>query len=243
MDLVVYADFASPLCWLANCRADALRAAGIGVDWRAVERAPRPEVTGERPDAAFEAEYAEAVELRQPGEPPAPTMPAFVPNTSAAIAGYAEAYGAGVADDVRRLLFRDYWYEGVDIGNPEALRTRLAGPMLRGHSGSDPIRLSGYAVSLGRGPVTTGAWRRMRAWQEEWAGFGAGALPVLVENGLPVFGAEAVQQLGKAISRAGAEPSPNFAEPERYPAPPVRAPAWWARDSGGRWLYAGWQYR
>jgi hypothetical protein len=90
-----------------------------------------------------------------------------VANTQAAVSAYAEAYGAGVADDVRRLLFALYWEDGVDIGNPNALRTPLAAPILRGSSLSDRLRRFGYAVSVARGPITTSAWRRIRAWRSE----------------------------------------------------------------------------
>jgi hypothetical protein len=95
-----------------------------------------------------------------------------VANTQAAISAYAEAYGAGVADDVRLLLFALYWEDGVDIGNPNALRTPLAAPILRGSSLSDPLRRFGHAVSVARGPITTSAWRRIRAWRSEWQQLG-----------------------------------------------------------------------
>jgi len=37
MGLIVYSDFSCPECYLASRRVDALRAAGVEVDWRAVE--------------------------------------------------------------------------------------------------------------------------------------------------------------------------------------------------------------
>jgi hypothetical protein len=46
VDLVVYADFTNPQSRLASRRVDALRAAGVAVDWRAVESQPRVPVTG-----------------------------------------------------------------------------------------------------------------------------------------------------------------------------------------------------
>ncbi len=240
--VIVYADFSSPLGYLTSRRADALRAAGFDVDWRAVESAPRMPMTGRRLDAecrdVLDAEVAETRDLLLPGEQLAWTSPNFVPNTQAAVVGYAEAYGAGVADDVRRLLFRAYWEQGVDIGDPEQLRTPLAGPFLRGHSPADPLRLSGYAVSPGRGPITTGAWRRIRAWQGEWAELRKGVLPVLVENGLPVFGADVPRRLAKMIIRLGAPVTPELPEPTRYPARRVRPSAPWAARAGGRWLYS-----
>lgn len=72
------------------------------------------------------------------------------------MSGYAEAYGAGVAEDVRRLLFRTYWIEDADIGDPRVLRTPLAGPILRG---TQPLiryanRVMPSARSAGRSPPT-----------------------------------------------------------------------------------------
>ncbi|MBE1496273.1 hypothetical protein H4696_003373 [Amycolatopsis lexingtonensis] len=241
MNLIVYADFSSPLCYLTSGRVDALRGAGIDVDWRAVEDAPWLPVTGRRLDSdsrlTLEAELAETLDMLQPDEQLDWTMPDFVPKTEAAVVGYAEAYGAGVADDVRRLLFRAYWCRKADIGDPETLRNPLAGPILRGHSTSDPLRLYGYAVSTGRGPITTSAWRRIQAWQDEWSTIGAGALPVLVENGLPMSGPAVPRHLTKMISQLSIPFSPELPEPERYPLPRVRPPKWWAAQTGGRWLY------
>jgi len=241
VNLIVYADFSSPLCYLVSSRVDALRAAGIDVDWRAVERAPRLPVTGRRLDgagrAALEAELAETLEMLLPEEQLTWTMPDLIPKTEAAVAGYAEAYGAGVADDVRRLLFRAYWCRKVDIGHPEQLRKPLVGPILRGHSTSDPLRLNGYAVSVNRGPVTTSAWRRIQAWQDEWSGLGAQAMPVLVENGLPIFGLDVPRHLAKMITQLGVPLNPELPEPERYPLPRVHPPTWWATQTGGKWLY------
>lgn len=243
MELIVYADFSSPLCYLASSRVDALRAAGIDVDWRAVERTPSLRATSRRLDSAsrpaLDAELAEALHMLLPDEQLTWTMPDFVPNTEAAVAGYAEAYGAGVADDVRRLLFRAYWCRNVDIGDPEKLRKPLVGPILRGHSTSDPLRLHGYAVSINRGPITTSAWRRIRAWRDEWSTLGADAMPVLVENGLPMSGPDVPRHLAKMISQLDAPLDPEFPEPERYPLPRVRPPAWWATQAGGKWLCPG----
>ena len=92
----------------------------------------------------------------------------FVPNTQAAVAGYAEAYEAGVGDEVRRLLFRAYWADGADISDPEVLRRLLTAPLRRGASTAQPVARSGYAVTLAHGPVTSAAHRRIRAWDQGW---------------------------------------------------------------------------
>ncbi|HEX5497441.1 MAG TPA: DsbA family protein [Mycobacteriales bacterium] len=243
MSLIIYADFGSPLCYLASRRVDALCSAGIDVDWRAVqvEHAPRLPATGRRLDEVgrhtLDTELTEIRELLLPDEQVTWRVPGFVPNTEAAVAAYTEAYCAGVADDVRRLLFRAYWCGGVDIGDPEQLRRPLVGPILRGHSPSDPLRLSGYAVSLGRGPITTSAWRQIRSWQSEWDALGRIPMPVLVENGLPVSGSEVPRRLAKMITQRNIPINPELPEPERYPLPRVRPPGWWASQAGGQWLY------
>ena len=239
--MIIYADFSCPFCYLASTRVDVLRSAGFDVDWRAVERAPSLPVPGRRLDVAGEhaldAELAETRDLLLPDERLACTRPNVVPNTQAAVTGYAEAYGAGVADDVRRLLFRAYWDRGVNIGDPEQLRRPLVGPMLRGRSRSDPLRLSGYAVSVGRGPITTGAWRRIRAWRDEWTALRRDSVPALIEDGLPVFGSEVPRRLAKVITDLGLDVNPELPEPQRYPLPRVRPTMSWSAQEGGRWLY------
>ena len=116
-------------------------------------------MTGVRFDAAgrqhLQDESTTIRALLQPGEVLPADAPGFLPNTGPAVAGYAEAYGAGVAGPVRRLLFDACWTGGADIGNPEVLRRLLAGPIRAGHSTSLPLRDSGYAVSLAGGPITT----------------------------------------------------------------------------------------
>jgi len=119
MSLVVYADFGSPACYLASQRTDALTAAGVPVDWRAVETDPRLPVGGRRVDKVdgdrLERELQSLASLVLPGEEVPQSLPGFRPNTRGAVSGYAEAYVAGVADDVRRLLFDAYWMRGADI--------------------------------------------------------------------------------------------------------------------------------
>ncbi|MEO6203808.1 MAG: hypothetical protein ABIO67_00255 [Mycobacteriales bacterium] len=113
----------------------------------------------------------------------------FVPNTQAAVAGYAEAEEAGVGDEVRRLLFKAYWADGADIGNPEVLRRLLAAPLRRGTSTSQPVARSGYAVTLAHGPVTSGAYRRIQRWDQDWHGAGVrdGSELILIDEAGQVF--------------------------------------------------------
>ncbi len=241
--LIVYADFSDPFCHLASRRVDVLRAAGVEVDWRAVQTAPRLPVTGAR-DAAQLTQLSrrsdELAGLLVAGEELSSARPGFVPNTEAAVAAYAEAYGAGVADEVRRLLFAQYWQHGIDIGNPNELRTPLAPVILRGSSSSDPLRRFGYAVSVSRGPITTAAWRRIRAWRGEWRQLGAADVPVVRRGeGPPLSGAAGLRCVANEIGRIDA--SLDARRPHAVAEPPdLPPPVGWVSQVGGRWGRSRW---
>ncbi|MBI2243065.1 MAG: DsbA family protein [Nocardioides sp.] len=241
--LVIYADFGSPACLAASARADALVAAGVRVDWRAIEPDPRLPVGGVRMSAAergaLERELEVVAGLLVPGEELPGSVPAFRPNARGPVAGYAEAYGAGVADDVRRLLFSAYWSRGLDIGSTEVLRRLLAGPVLRGHATSVPLSDFGLAVSPSRGPITMDAFRRIRDWSARWRSLHAAPLPLLVVDGsLPVAGETALRRLEKEMNRAGATPQPALPDPGRYPLVPDPPALPWASANGGPWRHA-----
>jgi hypothetical protein len=154
----------------------------------------------------------------------------------AAVSGYAEAYGAGVGCDVRRVLFAAYRLDHLDIGNPEVLRKLLAGPIRRGHSPSMPLRDSGYAVSMSGAPITVEAWRRIQAWNREWDRRGA---LTLIEEGEPVLrGEDALRRLEKEMIRTGAILNPSRPDPARYPRVAVRPPMEWVSWVGGPWAEA-----
>lgn len=243
MGLMVYADFGSVSCYLASLRADALTAAGVPVDWRVVETDPRLPVGGRRLDQAegeaLRQELDKLEGLLLPGEQLPVSPPAFRPNTRAAVSGYAEAYAAGVGDDVRRLLFDAYWTRGADIGSAETLRRLLAGPILRGSSASLPLSEFGYAVSPSRGPITTASWRRIRDWSTQRAALGDRPLPLLMVDGWqPVSGETALRRLEKEVLKAGATVDPVLPDPDRFPAvdDPPNFP--WLSEFGGRWRHA-----
>jgi hypothetical protein len=241
MSLIVYADFACPHCYLASRRVDALRAAGVEVDWRAVEHHPETPIAGAHLDSVrhdtFATEFTELSGMLLPGEKLPWTMPTLIPKTEAAVSAYAEACGAGVADDVRRLLFSMYWQEGADIGNPNVLRTPLAGPILRGNSTAHPLRESGYAVSVARGPITTGAYQRIRDWRADWLQLGSQRLPALLDGAVTLIGADVVRRLGKQIDYLDAKPTPELRNPRRYPEMSVHPSAAWVSQVGQPWAY------
>lgn len=236
--ITVYADFITPECYLASRRVDVLRAGGFAVDWRAVEVDRTVPVTGRRLDPAEQDALAErfaALEaLLAPDERLPHLIPAVRPKTEAAVTAVAEAYGTPAADDVRRVLMELYWCEGADIGSPGALRTPLAGPILRTRAKSDPLRYSGFAVSVDRGPMTTAAWHRIRDWQATWRAFGASPLPVVLIGGATLVGADAIERLGKEALAAHAAHRPTD-DPRRYPAERVRPEPHWLSWVGGRW--------
>lgn len=203
MGTIAYGDFNCPFSYLASWRTDLLVGTDAAVEWRAVEHAPGTPLTGQRLDddgfRRLAEEWRQVQELLLPGEELPGRPPTFLPSTRAAVAGFAEAAGAGVADQVRRLLFRAYWVDGLDIGNPEILRALLAAPIRAGHATSAPLREFGYAVSPGRGPITSDGYRRIRAWRTEWQALGDPVIPALVERGAVTTGVPALLHLGDAV--------------------------------------------
>lgn len=239
MSLIVYADFVSPESYLASRRADALAATGVPVDWRAVEQRPARPVPGVRLPAAEQQElsgrFADLDGLLLPGERLPRAVPGFSPRTEAAVSAYAEAHGSKVDGDVRRLLFELYWRDGADIGNPTVLRTPLAGPILRAGVDADPLRQVGYVVTVNGGPITTGAYRRTRAWRVEWRALGSPSLPVVLVDGATLCGPDALRRLGKEMAYLGADVDPDLPDPRRYPAVNGRPSRTWVSQIGGRW--------
>ena len=194
--ITIYGDFNCPFSFLASLRADTFIAAGIQIDWRAVEHAKELPVLGRRLDEAEVTGELEAVrQLLNTGEVFAAAAPSMLPNTAAANAGYAEAVGSGVGDDVRQLLFDAYWTRGVDIGSVEVLRSLLAAPIKRGHSAAFPLRESGFAVSTNRGPITTAAYRRLAAWRGAWVELATWTTPTIVADGRPQVGVDGLRWL------------------------------------------------
>lgn len=208
MSLLVFADFTCPECYLAARRAELLVAAGVAVEWRAVEHRRELPVGGSvlGADALAELERRVAMldGLRLPGEQLPWSAPAVLARTEAAVTALAEAQCAGVGEEVRRLLFELYWQRRVDIGSPAQLRAPLAGPIRRGRSHADALRLSGYAVSVDRGPITSEAFDLIRSWRLQWAELGSPDLPAVLVDGATLHGLDAVRRLGKELGYAQA---------------------------------------
>ncbi len=204
MKHVVYGDFTCPACYLLSRRADLVAYGPDAVDWRAVEHHRLLPLTGRRPDPDERGQQDEAwgavLTHLLPGEDLPGRPSATLVNTRAAVAGYAEAYGAGVAERARRLLFAAHWVDGQDIANPDVLRVLLADTIRSGDSASAPLREWGYAVSTGGGPVTSVGFRLIRDWQHQWQDLGEPREPVLVSSGSPpVTGDAALAALGSLV--------------------------------------------
>jgi hypothetical protein len=202
---VVYADFTCPACYLASLRVDRLLAAGRPVpDWRAVEHRPRLPVTGIRLDTSARATRDQELDRirRQlrPDERLPEDAPSRLPHSGSAVAAYAEAYEAGVADLVRQLLFRAYWVDDQDIGDPEVLRRLLPDAFRQGTRTSDGTRGFGYAVTSQHGPVTIAAANRIQRWQRDWLALGSPVGLTLVTNSLTLAGENALEHLPTAAA-------------------------------------------
>jgi 2-hydroxychromene-2-carboxylate isomerase len=247
--LVLYGDFSCPMCYVASQRVDALTNAGVAVQWRAVEHRPDLPVGGLRHDVntlpAAERALGDARALLRPGEQLPAAVRALVPKTEAADSAYAEACGAQVRDEIRRLLFSAYGEHGVDIGNPIVLHTLLASAFMRGEATSDPIRRFGYAVAVTGGPITSAAWRLLRSWRQQWQALGAPELPSLWDGTTVKSGEHALRQLAVEVRQApapgglleSATPRAKVGSKWRPPIT-VSPPATWVSQVGDPWLRA-----
>lgn len=203
MHPVVYGSFSCPWSYLASQRTGLITDISRRPLWRMIAPESRLPVAGTPLDTAgrqrLQAELAVVAEAQGPGERLPTQPPNFLPNTGPAVAGYAEAVGAGVGDRVRELLFDAYWQSGADIGNPEILRRLLAAPIRAGRSTSWPLRDFGYAVSLAGGPITNDAYYRIKDWRSGWRSAKGTALPTLVDGGTTISGEPVLAYLSDSL--------------------------------------------
>lgn len=222
---VLYGDFSCPWSYLAHSRLLRLRATGRTFELRAVEHDPwraRPTQSADQSLACLTEELDRVAALLLPGETLPLAPPRAVPHTRAAISGYAEAFGAGVAEIAAPRLFDAYWTHGTDLSSPAAVRSLLDDAVMAGISPSDPLRRWGHAVDVTGGPMTTTAWRLVRGWREEWSALEKEVVPVLVlPDGEQVYGVDAVEHLGRLVAASGVDPSAELTPPEPGPRPPL----------------------
>lgn len=238
---VVFGDFNCPYSYLASRRAAVLAAQGVVVDWRAVEHdpwVPRRFADSSVRVACLEEEMEKVTGMLLPGER-LPYEPAgFLPYTKAAVTGYAEAYGAGVAAEARTLLFDAFWTRGVDLGNPRTVRALLADTVRCGSTRSGVLRDWGCAVDVTGGPVTTLGWRTVGQWRAEWLTTGKEVVPTLLEDGRPLFGEQALDRLAGELVRRGLDPAAVPLARTSPPRPYVGdvADHAWVSQHGNRWM-------
>ena len=178
--LIVYGSFNCPYCYLASTKLDLLPPEAAGnIEWRAVVHDAVPAaglpVEGRRADE-LEREVADVA--RRGGAGFVIRRPERYPDTTAAVATYAGADGAD-ADRIRRALFRAYWVDGLDVGDPAIVRS-LAG------------RVSLYST-------------RMRTWQQEWLALPRPVVPLLVgPDGVPHSALRRLEELARQSALAEA---------------------------------------
>jgi hypothetical protein len=239
-NVVIYGDFNCPWSYLAFRRSRLLAAAGVEIDWRAVEHAPwRPGSLDDRSEQYDDLLGEMDVVSRRllPSEPFPYQLRGIVPRTAAAIAAYAEGYAASVAGPVRRRLFESFWLRGVDIGDPKVLRRLIIDELRGGTAASEPVRLWGMPVTPGGAPISTPAWRLVHQWAVQWRELDRQIVPLLrVDGGQPVFGVDAVEWLGDEVAARGVSldlPPEPAEEPLDGRDLPTQH---WISANGGRWL-------
>ena len=233
MDVIIYGDFNCPYSYLASQRADLLNRARVAVDWRAVEHDRGLPVTGSRSDsdrAAWERELAEVASLALAGEHAPAGPPTLISNTMAAVAAYAEAVSDGLADELRRRLFRAIWVHGLHLSSAyevrrlitglmwpqEDITDRLASPDIPSLLIRDPdlariVRRSGGTIAPDGGPLTTAGWRRIRQWRQEWLALPSQVIPA-------VIGPDQIVRSGTEGLRYLADLATTVGPPNRLPA-------------------------
>lgn len=203
MKVIVYGDFNCPYCYLASQRADRLSRGGPAeIDWRAVEhdrtlaRTGTPAGAGR---AVRDKELAEVAALARPGEDALAAPPTVISNTHAMVAAYAEAVSDGIADELRRRLFRAIWMQGRHLSSAyevrrlitglmwprEDITDRLASPDIPNLLDRDPdlariVRRSAGTITPDGGPLTTVGWLRIRRWRQEWLALPSQVIPAVI---------------------------------------------------------------
>lgn len=233
MKLTIYGDFNCPYSYLASQRASQLIRGGMAqADWRAVEHDRRLALTGTSSAAGRgtrERELAEIAALALPGEHAPAAPPPVVSNTRAAVAAYAEAISDGIADEVRRRLFRAIWAEGRHLSSAYEVRRlvtrlmwpqedigdRLASPDIPSLLDRDPdlariTRKSGGTIAPDGGPLTAAGWQRIRQWRADWLVLPSQVIPVVIgPDQVLRSGVDGLGYLADLAATMGVTPAPH----------------------------------
>jgi len=235
--VVIYGDFACPWSYLASQRAVALEAAGVRVDWRAVDGSPHPWETRATKQRLEQVRHAlpEVQAALAPGERFPASPGRYAPFTAAAVSAFAEGCAAGRGTVIRTLLFDGLWMHGLDLNNANALRRLTAPVLMDSASPSAVVREWGMVPDVSGGPVSTAAWHLRQGWDSTWRRIESHSTPWLFMEGEATSGSAAVAALGALVRRL----PDRVARPSGAPAarrsqePP---PASWISQNGGRWL-------
>lgn len=240
MRLIIYGDFNCPYSYLASQRMDTLVRLGHQVQWRAVEHDPRLSMTG-TPSAAqherWRRELDEVASLALPGEQAPTRMPDLISNTCAATAAYAESITDGIADPLRRALFQAIWARRKHLSGaydvrpiitaitspPLDVRSRLGLELpLPGLDFPDPAgstRRYGGTIAPNGAPLTTGGWRRIRAWRSDWLALGQPVVPAVVDiDATAHLGIDALAWLASLLPEAAQRQGTRPTVPTTRPA-------------------------
>lgn len=114
------------------------------------------------------------------------------------MAAYAEAVSDGVADELRRRLFRAIWVQGPHLSSADEVRRlvsaamwpqediagRLASPDFPSLLLHDPdltriVRRSGGTIAWDGQPLTTVGLQRIRQWRQEWLALPSQLVPAV----------------------------------------------------------------
>lgn len=241
--IALFGDLTCPWSYLASRRAALLEADGVEVDWWMVEHdrpAPgRPANAADRL-AVTRRDLEHVTRRLLPGERLPHALAGFVPYTRPAVSGYAEAFVAGVAPRVRRLLFDAFWMHGVDLGDARLVRTLLVDAVRSGASPSELVRDWGYAVDVTGAPVSSDAWWLVRRWREDWSRGGEVVPALVLEGTRRVLGVAAVEWLGAEVVRRGLDPDGAALYRDATPEPHPRdlVDRYFASEHGNRWMRA-----
>ena len=225
--LVLYGDFNCPWSYLASRRATLLAADGVEVDWRAVEHdAARRQSLTQVPAAPVRLgllleEMRQVLGVLLPGEALPYALAGFVSDTSAAIAGYAEAYRIGAAAPVRELLFEALWLHAFDLDDPSVVHTLIIDAVRGGTATTEPLATWEYRDEGEAGEGSSEAGRLIDAWAGEWGEGGNDIVPALAVDGSLFRGVNAVTWLGDELVRRGLDPGRS----ERLAVPGRRRPS------------------